>query len=110
MEDAEGRGEYCYNSYVRQYELAVLSCAIVCSGQHCNGHDRSLPIHRWDYRTPIEGILCAFNDAGRSGDVRYLGTSSVWAYQFAEALHTSDRLSLNDYSTHSYLFFYVRCR
>jgi aryl-alcohol dehydrogenase-like predicted oxidoreductase len=48
--------------------------------------------HRWDYDTPIEQTLAALDDAVRRGNVRYVGTSSQWAHQFAEALHTSDLL------------------
>jgi len=52
-------------------------------------------IHRWDYDTPIEGTLRTLDDAVRRGQVRHLGASSMWAYQFAEALHTSDRRNLD---------------
>jgi len=48
-------------------------------------------IHRWDYDTPIEETLATLDDAVRRGQVRYVGASSMWAHQFAEALHTSDR-------------------
>ena len=48
-------------------------------------------IHRWDSMTPIEETLRALDDAVRRGQARYLGASSMWAHQFAEALHTSDR-------------------
>jgi aryl-alcohol dehydrogenase-like predicted oxidoreductase len=51
-------------------------------------------IHRFDEETPLEETLTALDDAVRRGDVRYLGASSMWATQFAEALHTSDRLGL----------------
>ncbi len=51
-------------------------------------------IHRWDYETPIEETLQALDDTVRRGQVRYIGASSMWAYQFAEALHTSDSLGL----------------
>ncbi len=50
--------------------------------------------HRWDYDTPIEETLRTLDDAVRRGQVRYLGTSSMWAHQFADALDTSDRLGL----------------
>ena len=50
--------------------------------------------HRWDYDTPIEETLRALDDAVRRADVRYVGTSSQWAHQFADALHTSERLGL----------------
>ncbi|MDY6819825.1 MAG: aldo/keto reductase [Halobacteriales archaeon] len=51
-------------------------------------------IHRWDYDTPIEETLRALDDAVRRNQTRYIGASSMWAYQFADALHTSDRLGL----------------
>jgi len=51
-------------------------------------------IHRWDYDTPIEETLRALDDAVRRNQVRYIGASSMWAHQFADALHTSDRLGL----------------
>ncbi|KAB1198303.1 MULTISPECIES: aldo/keto reductase [Haloferax] len=52
-------------------------------------------IHRWDYDTPIEQTLRALDDAVRRGTVRHVGASSMWAYQFADALHTSDSLGLD---------------
>ncbi len=51
-------------------------------------------IHRWDDDTPIAETLATLDDAVRRNQVRYIGASSMWAYQFAEALHTSDRLGL----------------
>jgi aryl-alcohol dehydrogenase-like predicted oxidoreductase len=51
-------------------------------------------IHRWDYDTPIETTLRALDDAVRRGQVRYLGASSTWTYQFADALRASERLDL----------------
>ena len=51
-------------------------------------------IHRWDQRTPIEETLRTLDDAVRRNQTRYVGASSMWATQFAEALHTSDRLGL----------------
>ncbi|MEH1906495.1 aldo/keto reductase [Nostoc sp.] len=47
-------------------------------------------IHRWDYETPIEETLEALHDVVKSGKVRYLGISSVYAWQFAKALYTAD--------------------
>ncbi len=46
-------------------------------------------IHRWDYRTPLEETLEALHDLVKSGKVRYLGASSMWAWQFAKALYTA---------------------
>ncbi len=48
-------------------------------------------IHRWDNQTPIEETLEALNDTVRAGKVRYLGASSMYAWQFAKALHLSER-------------------
>jgi aryl-alcohol dehydrogenase (NADP+) len=44
-------------------------------------------IHRWDPKTPIEETLEALDSAVRNGKVRYLGASSMWAWQFSKALH-----------------------
>ena len=46
-------------------------------------------IHRWDYRTPIEETLEALHDVVKSGKARYIGASSMWAWQFSKALHTA---------------------
>jgi aryl-alcohol dehydrogenase-like predicted oxidoreductase len=47
-------------------------------------------IHRWDYDTPIEETLGALNDVVRAGKARYIGASSMYAWQFTKALYTSD--------------------
>jgi aryl-alcohol dehydrogenase-like predicted oxidoreductase len=47
-------------------------------------------IHRWDYETPIEETLEALHDVVKSGKVRYLGASSMFAWQFARALYLAD--------------------
>ncbi len=48
-------------------------------------------IHRWDYDTPIEETLEALHDLVKAGKVRYLGASSMHAWQFAKALYLADR-------------------
>jgi len=48
-------------------------------------------IHRWDRETPIEETLEALNDVVRAGKVRYLGASSMHAWQFSKALYIADR-------------------
>jgi 1-deoxyxylulose-5-phosphate synthase len=45
-------------------------------------------IHRWDYDTPIEETMEALNDVVRAGKARYIGASSMFAWQFMKALHT----------------------
>src|SRR5882757_5446125 len=44
-------------------------------------------IHRWDYRTPIEETLEALHDVVKASKARYLGASSMHAWQFSKALH-----------------------
>jgi len=46
-------------------------------------------IHRWDDATPIEETLEALHDVVKSGKARYIGASSMYAWQFAKALYTS---------------------
>lgn len=53
--------------------------------------------HRWDYDTPIDVTLEAFDDARSRGKVRTIGASSMWTHQLAEALHTSERRNLARY-------------
>jgi 1-deoxyxylulose-5-phosphate synthase len=47
-------------------------------------------IHRWDPDTPIEETLETLHSLVRSGKVRYIGASSMYAWQFAKALYTAD--------------------
>jgi len=48
-------------------------------------------IHRWDYRTPIEETMSALHDVVRAGKTRYIGASSMFAWQFARAQHVAER-------------------
>jgi aryl-alcohol dehydrogenase-like predicted oxidoreductase len=48
-------------------------------------------IHRWDYATPIEETLEALHDLVKAGKVRYIGASSMHAWQFCKALYLADR-------------------
>lgn len=60
-------------------------------------------IHRWDYETPIEETLEALNDVVRAGKARYIGASSMHAWQFMKALGISEKngwarfVSMQDY-------------
>jgi aryl-alcohol dehydrogenase-like predicted oxidoreductase len=47
-------------------------------------------IHRWDPEVPIEETMEALHDVVRAGKARYLGASSMWAWQFAQAQYTAD--------------------
>ncbi len=44
-------------------------------------------IHRWDPHTPVEETLEALHDVVKAGKARYLGASSMWAWQFSKAQH-----------------------
>jgi aryl-alcohol dehydrogenase-like predicted oxidoreductase len=48
-------------------------------------------IHRWDNRTPIEETMGALEDVVRAGKARYIGASSMFAWQFAKAQCTAER-------------------
>jgi aryl-alcohol dehydrogenase-like predicted oxidoreductase len=48
-------------------------------------------IHRWDYETPIEETLEALHDVVKAGKARYLGASSMFAWQFSQALSIAER-------------------
>jgi aryl-alcohol dehydrogenase-like predicted oxidoreductase len=47
--------------------------------------------HRWDRETPIEETMEALNDVVRAGKARYIGASSMFAWQFAKAQHVAER-------------------
>ncbi len=47
-------------------------------------------IHRWDYDTPIEETLDALDTVVRAGKARYVGASSMHAWQFCQSLHLAD--------------------
>ncbi len=48
-------------------------------------------VHRWDYETPIEETVEALHDVVKAGKARYVGASSMFAWQFAKALHVAER-------------------
>ena len=46
-------------------------------------------IHRWDYETPVEETMEALHDVVKAGKARYIGASSMFAWQFAQAQHVA---------------------
>jgi len=46
-------------------------------------------VHRWDYHTPIEETMEALHDVVKAGKARYIGASSMYAWQFAKAQHVA---------------------
>jgi aryl-alcohol dehydrogenase-like predicted oxidoreductase len=56
-------------------------------------------IHRWDPATPIEETIEALHDVVKAGKARYLGASSMCAWQFSKALYLARQLSLTPFSS-----------
>ncbi|MBT5757592.1 MAG: aldo/keto reductase [Acidimicrobiaceae bacterium] len=56
-------------------------------------------IHRWDPTTPIEETLEALHDVVKSGKARYIGASSMWAWQFTKALMLADQNGWTRFTT-----------
>jgi len=56
-------------------------------------------IHRWDSRTPIEETMQALDDVVRAGKARYIGASSMYAWQFAKAQYCTDAHGLTRFSS-----------
>jgi 1-deoxyxylulose-5-phosphate synthase len=47
-------------------------------------------IHRFDPNTPVEETMEALNDVVKAGKARYIGASSMWAWQFSKLQYTAD--------------------
>ncbi|MGI5469597.1 aldo/keto reductase [Streptomyces sp. CA-132043] len=56
-------------------------------------------IHRWDPRTPIEETMEALHDVVKAGKARYIGASSMYAWQFAKAQYTAERNGWTRFAT-----------
>jgi aryl-alcohol dehydrogenase-like predicted oxidoreductase len=56
-------------------------------------------IHRWDYLTPIEETLESLHDLVKAGKVRYIGASSMHAWQFCKALYIADQNGWTRFAT-----------
>jgi len=56
-------------------------------------------IHRWDGETPIEETMAALHDVVHAGKARYLGASSMYAWQFAKAQHVAQSAGLTRFSS-----------
>src|SRR5258706_8215586 len=72
----------------RKHILAAIDASLARLGMD---HVDLYQIHRYDPETPIEETLEALNDVVRAGKARYIGASSMFAWQFAQALAISDR-------------------
>src|ERR1700727_642857 len=54
-------------------------------------------IHRFDYETPIEETIEALHDVVKAGKARYVGASSMFAWQFAEYLHKAKAMGMTSF-------------
>jgi 1-deoxyxylulose-5-phosphate synthase len=71
----------------RKHVLAAIDASLNRLG---TDHVDLYQIHRWDPRTPIEETMEALHDVVRAGKARYIGASSMSAWQFAKAQHTAE--------------------
>ena len=71
----------------RKHILAGIDASLTRLGMD---HVDLYQIHRWDNRTPIEETMEALHDVVRAGKARYIGASSMFAWQFAKAQYTAD--------------------
>ncbi len=67
----------------------ILSAIDNSLGRLGTDHVDLYQIHRWDDETPIEETMAALHDVVRAGKARYIGASSMYAWQFAKAQHTA---------------------
>jgi aryl-alcohol dehydrogenase-like predicted oxidoreductase len=70
----------------RKHVLAGIDASLSRLG---TDHVDLYQIHRWDYETPIEETMEALHDVVRAGKARYVGASSMFAWQFAKAQYTA---------------------
>src|SRR3954449_643844 len=72
----------------RKHILSAIDASLERLGQD---HVDLYQIHRWDSHTPIEETMEALHDVVASGKARYIGASSMFAWQFAKAQHVAER-------------------
>ena len=70
----------------RKHVLASIDASLARLG---TDHVDLYQIHRWDHETPIEETMGALHDVVRAGKARYIGASSMFAWQFAKAQHVA---------------------
>lgn len=70
----------------RKHVLAAIDASLTRLG---TDHVDLYQIHRWDHETPIEETMEALHDVVRAGKARYIGASSMYAWQFAKAQHAA---------------------
>jgi len=71
----------------RKHVFAAIDASL---GRLGTDHVDLYQIHRWDYETPIEETMAALHEVLQSGKARYIGASSMYAWQFAKAQHVAE--------------------
>ena len=71
----------------RKHILAAIDASLARLGVE---HVDLYQVHRWDDETPIEETMTALHDVVQAGKARYIGASSMYAWQFAKAQHTAE--------------------
>jgi 1-deoxyxylulose-5-phosphate synthase len=72
----------------RKHVLSAIDASLERLG---TGYVDLYQIHRWDYQTPIEETMEALHEVVRAGKARYIGASSMFAWQFAKAQNVAER-------------------
>ncbi|GIG68856.1 aldo/keto reductase [Phytomonospora endophytica] len=80
----------------RKHVLAAIDASLDRLGVD---HVDLYQIHRWDPGTPIEETMTVLDEVVRSGRARYIGASSMYAWQFAKAQHAAERLGLTAFTS-----------
>ncbi|WP_169950159.1 aldo/keto reductase [Microbispora sp. H11081] len=81
----EGRNDYGLS---RKHVMSAIDASLTRLG---TDHVDLYQIHRWDPTTPVEETMEALHDIVKAGKARYIGASSMWAWQFAKAQHAADK-------------------
>jgi 1-deoxyxylulose-5-phosphate synthase len=72
----------------RKHVLSAIDASLRRLG---TGYVDLYQIHRWDYDTPVEETMEALHEVVKAGKARYIGASSMFAWQFAKAQHAAER-------------------
>ncbi|HEX6467768.1 MAG TPA: aldo/keto reductase [Streptosporangiaceae bacterium] len=80
----------------RKHILAAIDASLTRLG---TDHVDLYQIHRWDHETPIEETMEALHDVVRAGKARYIGASSMYAWQFAKAQYVAGAAGWTRFAT-----------
>jgi aryl-alcohol dehydrogenase-like predicted oxidoreductase len=86
--DAPGAGGANDRGLSRKHVLSAIDASLRRLG---TDYVDLYQIHRWDYETPVEETMGALHEVVQAGKARYIGASSMFAWQFAKAQHVAER-------------------